>query len=84
MRSINKIISKFLFSIIATLAVTNSIAQETGATAATPTSSNNLLEILMGVIALVLAFVIWGMGQVLVTIGRQALEKSKKQNSLDM
>ena len=82
MRSINKIISKFLFSIIATLAVTNSIAQETGATAATPTSSNNLLEILMGVIALVLAFVIWGMGQVLVTIGRQALEKSKKQNNM--
>ena len=57
MRSINKIISKFLFSIIATLAVTNSIAQETGATATT-TSSNNLLEILMGVIALVLAFVV--------------------------
>jgi len=47
------------------------------AAAKTTTSSTNQLEILMAVIALLLAFVIWGMGQVLVAMGKQALEKGK-------
>ena len=46
----------------------------------TVTSSNNQLSTLMIVIALLLAFVIWGMGQVLVTMGKQALDKSKHQS----
>ena len=37
---------------------------------------NNLLAILLIVTAAVLAFVIWGMGQVLITISRQLLDKN--------
>lgn len=36
----------------------------------------------MILIALLLAFVIWGLGQVLTTLGRQALEKNKKQSRI--
>lgn len=54
------------------------IAQEAGAATKNVTSPNNLLATLMVVIALILAFVIWGMGQVLITIGKQALDKSKQ------
>ncbi len=43
--------------------------------------STNQLAVLMVVIALVLAFVIWGMGQVLHTMGRQILEKMKLENN---
>lgn len=82
MRSLNKLTAKFLFSISLILAVTGSFAQDNTASAKNVTSSNNQLVILMGIIALVLAFVIWGMGQVLVTIGRQALEKNKKDKML--
>ena len=81
MRSINKLKLKSLFSVLITLAVTDTFAQDAAATAKNVTSSNNQLVILMGVIALVLAFVIWGMGQVLTTIGRQAVEKSKQQDN---
>ncbi|MEO5892525.1 MAG: cbb3-type cytochrome c oxidase N-terminal domain-containing protein [Ferruginibacter sp.] len=38
---------------------------------------NNLLAILIIIIAFVLAFVIWGMGQVLITMSRQLLDKNK-------
>ena len=79
MRSINGLVAKFLFSIFFVLAATISFAQDNAATAKTVASPNNQLVILMGIITLVLAFVIWGMGQVLVTIGRQALEKSKQE-----
>ncbi|MBC7510128.1 MAG: c-type cytochrome [Ferruginibacter sp.] len=41
------------------------------------TSGNNLLAILMIVTATVLAFVIWGLGQVLITLSRQLLDKNK-------
>lgn len=51
-----------------------------GATAASTVSSgNNLLAILLVITALALAFVIWGMGQVLLTLSKQMLEK--QQNS---
>ncbi len=40
------------------------------------TPGNNLLAILLIVTAAVLAFVIWGMGQVLITISRQLLDKN--------
>lgn len=40
-------------------------------------NSSNLLSYMMIAIAIVLAFVIWGMGQVLITMGRQLLDKNK-------
>ncbi len=58
------------------------IAQNANATSKNVTSPNNLLETLMVVIALILAFVIWGMGQVLITIGKQALDKNKQQGKI--
>jgi cytochrome c oxidase cbb3-type subunit III len=39
------------------------------------TSGNNQLAILLAVLTVILAFVIWGMGRVLVELGRQAVEK---------
>ena len=47
------------------------------AVAGKETPGNNLLAILLIVTAAVLAFVIWGMGQVLITISRQLLDKNK-------
>ncbi|MBC7509218.1 MAG: c-type cytochrome [Ferruginibacter sp.] len=46
------------------------------AVAGKETPGNNLLAILLIVTAAVLAFVIWGMGQVLITISRQLLDKN--------
>ena len=52
-----------------------------GTPAATPpatvASGYNQLAVLLVVMIVVLAFVIWGMGQVLTALGRQLLEKSK-------
>lgn len=49
------------------------------AASATASSGSNLLAILLVITALALAFVIWGMGQVLLTLSKQMLEK--QQNS---
>ena len=43
----------------------------------TVTSENNLLAILLIITTVVLAFVIWGMGQVLIAVSRQVLDKNK-------
>lgn len=59
-------------------------AQDAAAPAKAVTSSTNQAAILMLVIAMVLAFVIWALGQVLFTMGRQALEKSKSQKAASM
>ncbi len=51
-----------------------------GATAPTTVSSgSNLLAVLLVITSLALAFVIWGMGQVLLTLSKQMLQK--QQNS---
>lgn len=51
-----------------------------GATApATVSSGSNLLAVLLVITSLALAFVIWGMGQVLLTLSKQMLQK--QQNS---
>ncbi len=47
------------------------------AAAATPQEGSNLLAVLLVFTTIVLAFVIWGMGQALITISRQVLEKNK-------
>ena len=43
----------------------------------TVTSENNLLAILFIITTVVLAFVIWGMGQALIAVSRQVLDKNK-------
>ncbi|MFT4018468.1 MAG: cbb3-type cytochrome c oxidase N-terminal domain-containing protein [Agriterribacter sp.] len=75
-------IKKKLFSTSLLLcAILPAIAQE-AATSAAPGESNNLLAILLTVSAIVLAFVIWGMGQVLISVSKLALEKYKNGNKL--
>jgi cytochrome c oxidase cbb3-type subunit III len=50
--------------------------------AAAPEEKSNLLAILLTVVAIVLAFIIWGMGQVLISVSRLALDKHKKEGNL--
>ena len=79
MHFIRYIRKKTVLALLALTTVTTAIAQDAGnATTKTVTSSNNQLEILLLIIMLVLAFVIWGMGQVLIQLGVQAVEKNKK------
>ncbi len=84
MRFINKLKEIFLLCISIVLTVSVCFAQNNTVAAKNVTSSNNQVVILVGIIALVLAFVIWGMGQVLVTIGKQALEKNKENKTVSL
>ena len=74
---IKKLMPKFLFSIFITLPAA-AFAQDKAATAKNVESASNYLQILMIIVAAVLVFVIWGMGQVLVTMGKQAIDKSRQ------
>ncbi len=77
MRFIHLIKKKLLLAVAALFAVTGALAQTT-APAPTTTSGYNQLATLLVVMTIVLAFVIWGLGQVLIVLSRQAMEKSKK------
>jgi cytochrome c oxidase cbb3-type subunit III len=50
--------------------------------AAPAASGNNLLAILLIVTAIVLVFVIWGMGQVLIALSRQLMNKTKEDRKM--
>ncbi|MBK6635680.1 MAG: hypothetical protein IPG38_16560 [Chitinophagaceae bacterium] len=53
-------------------------AQTTAPAAAQPvTSGYNQLAVLLMIMIIVLAFVIWGMGQVLTALGKQLIHKNK-------
>jgi cytochrome c oxidase cbb3-type subunit 3 len=79
-RTVNK---KILLALVSLVLFATTMAQDAGnATVKTVESSNNQLAILLIVIMIVLAFVIWGMGQVLVQLGRQAVDKNKKSTAL--
>jgi len=54
----------------------------TPAASQTVTSGYNQLATLLVIMILVLAFVIWGMGQVLTALGRQLLNKNKSNSSV--
>lgn len=73
------IINKIVFTVLALFAATWVTAQTTTPATGQPvtTSGYNQLAILLVVMIVVLAFVIWGMGQVLTAFGRQLLEKIK-------
>ena len=68
-----KSVNKKLFSIfLLACAALPAFAQE-----AAPQEKSNLLEILLITSTIVLAFVIWGLGQVLINVSKLALEKYK-------
>lgn len=76
MRLVQKLF--LLFTMLAAPALL--LAQAATKASAPVKSANNLLAILMIIISLVLAFVIYGMGQVLLTLIRQVMDK-RKMNS---
>ncbi len=71
---INKKITLVLASLLAVFSAT---AQDAAAAEKTVVSSYNQLTTLLVVMTVVLAFVIWGLGQVLVILSRQLMEKSR-------
>lgn len=75
----NKIILTVLFAMAASI-----IFAQTKAPAATPaaTSGYNQLAVLLTILIIVLAFVIWGMGQVLTALGKQLLDKNKNATKI--
>jgi len=75
--------NKIVFTLPALFAAAFATAQDAAPAAAQPvTSGYNQLAILLVVMIVVLAFVIWGMGQVLTALGRQLLEKSKNTSKV--
>ncbi len=76
---LNKILKPFLL-FLPMLFFTAVYAQETEA-AKKVVSENNQLEILMGVVAIIFVFVIWGMANILSSLSRQVLDKNTKQGA---
>lgn len=73
---------KSILSLTALTASAAAMAQNAPANAApTVTSGTNQLAILLVVMTLILAFVIWGLGQVLVVLSRQVMEKQKQSGA---
>jgi cytochrome c oxidase cbb3-type subunit III len=77
MNCIQSIQKKILATALSLLVVVSSMAQD-AAPAVAEKPSSNLLATLLMVVAVVLAFIIWGMGQALIAISRMALEKAKQ------
>ena len=78
MRFIHSIKKKMIIALIAMLTFTTALAQDaTGTSEKAAGSSNNMLLYLLVSVAIVLAFVIWGLGQALLALSRQVVEKNK-------
>jgi cytochrome c oxidase cbb3-type subunit 3 len=76
MRFIHLIKKKILLLFVAVFALTTVMAQDATSHEKT-TSGYNQLATLLIIMTVVLAFVLWGLGQVLVVLGRQVLDKNK-------
>jgi cytochrome c oxidase cbb3-type subunit 3 len=73
---------KSILSLAALFASASVMAQNAPAAAEkTVTSSYNQLAILLVVMTVVLAFVVWGLGQVLVALSRQVMDKQKNSGT---
>ncbi len=75
-----QLIKKKLLPVTACMLITLSALSQGTTQAATPPATgekSNLLAILLIATAIVLAFVIWGMGQALIAISRQVMQKNK-------
>lgn len=80
MNFIKSIKNKIVFTALGSLLFVVASAQTTNPQPAPAADSGyNQLAILLIVMILVLAFVIWGMGQVLTALGRQLVEKEKNK-----
>jgi cytochrome c oxidase cbb3-type subunit 3 len=77
MRFIHLIKKKILLLFLAVFVITGVMAQDATTAEKTVISGNNQLAILLVIMTLVLAFVLWGLGRVLVVLGRQLLDKNK-------
>lgn len=77
--------NKTVLTVLSFFTVSAMMAQTTAPAAAQPVQqgSNQLATLLM-IMIVVLAFVIWGMGQVLTALGRQLLDKSKASKLLSV
>jgi cytochrome c oxidase cbb3-type subunit 3 len=74
--------NKKITSTILFLLLNFSIMAQNATATTTAKSSANLLEILLISTVVVLVFVIWGMGQVLVALSRQLINKNKEHSKL--
>ena len=73
------LIKKKIAAVVLTLFTATAVMAQADATSpATVTSENNQLAILLIIMTVVLAFVIWGLGQVLIVLSKQLVDKSKK------
>ncbi len=70
--------NKFILAVLMLPAFTGAFAQQAGQATAKADQGNNQLATLLMIVIIVLAFVIWGMGQVLTVLGRQLLDKNKQ------
>lgn len=83
MYRISSLQKKLLLAALSVPVAAVAMAQDAANTAQkTIASSYNQLAILLVILTVVLAFVIWGMGQVLVELGRQLLEKTKNSQKI--
>ena len=78
MRFNSSILIKTGLTVLSVIVYIAAFAQPaTGATEVTVRSEYNQLAIVLAIMTIVLAFVIWGMGQVLIALGRQVIDKNK-------
>ena len=83
MTCLRSIKNKSVFTILSLLGVSAINAQTTAPAVGQPIQSgNNQLATLFVIMIVVLAFVIWGLGQVLTALGRQVLEKKRKPTNM--
>ncbi len=83
MQLLKSVKNKIILTVLALPFSLAAAAQDTKPTAAQVAESGyNQLAILLMILIVVLAFVIWGMGQVLSALGRQLVDKSKNGTTL--
>ncbi len=80
MKYFSLIKKKFTLVVLFALILTTSVAQNK--VPATSTEGYNQLAVLLIIMTIVLAFVIYGLGQVLIVLSRQMLDKNKKENKV--
>lgn len=77
MQFISSIRKKILLTILSMPFAAVLIAQHAAKTVVETLPGNNQLAMLLAIMTVILAFVIWGMGRVLIELGRQVLDKQK-------
>ncbi len=81
MKYINLMKKKFIMAAVLMLLLTTIMAQDKVAAAVkTADTGYNQLAVLLIIMTIVLAFVIYGLGQVLLVLSRQMLDKNKSEN----